>query len=115
MALFLLELLDGYVRLAIVNEMHLKELEMRGPDFSRKPNENEIEALKNVLTLYDKNSDKKELVLKAFMEKFNKRTALKKIYEFWSKIPRAIEITPIGRVLAHANAQRCDKSIPDFT
>ena len=109
------ELLDGYVRLAIVNEMHLKELEMRGPNFSRKPNENEIEALRNVLTLYDKNTDKKELVLKAFMEEFNKRAALKKIYEFWSKIPRAIEITPIGRVLAHANAQRCDKSIPDFT
>jgi len=109
------ELLEGYVRLAIVNELHIKELEMRGPNFSRKPNENEIEALKNVLTLYDKSAEKKEQVSKAFMEEFNRRTSLKKIYEFWNKIPRAFEITPIGRVLAHANAQRCDNRIPDFT
>ena len=109
------ELLEGYVRLPVANKLRIKELEMIGPNFSREANNNEIDAFEKVLTLYDSSNEKKELVTKVFMEEIKSRKALKKIYEFWNKIPRAIEITPIGRVLAHANAQRCDSGIPDFT
>ena len=34
------------------------------------------------------------------------------IAKWWNEIPMAFDITAVGTVLAHANAQRCDSSIP---
>ena len=47
-----------------------------------------------------------------FMEEWNKRTNLKILREWWDNINVSIELTSVGKVLAHANAQRCDKRLP---
>lgn len=109
------ELLEGYVRLAIANELQIEKIAVIEPDASRQLNEKEKDALKAVLALYELSDQKKQQVLSSFMKEFKQREALKKVVEFWSQIPRGIELTPIGRVLAHANAQRYDDGIPDFT
>lgn len=46
------------------------------------------------------------------MDEWKKRKALASLCEWWDSIPILFEITAVGKVLAHSNAQRCDKSIP---
>ena len=46
------------------------------------------------------------------MEEWNKRTNLKILREWWDNIKFSMQLTSVGKVLAHANAQRCDESLP---
>ena len=46
------------------------------------------------------------------MEEWDKRPNLKILREWWDLIPTSFEITSVGNVLAHSNAQRCDKNLP---
>jgi hypothetical protein len=46
------------------------------------------------------------------MEEWNKRKYLRVLREWWDGIDANVQVTSVGKVLAHANAQRCDKSLP---
>ena len=70
------------------------------------------DALMNIYDLYDNNEELKKKVVERFMDEWKKRKALASLCEWWDSIPILFEITAVGKVLAHSNAQRCDKSIP---
>jgi hypothetical protein len=46
------------------------------------------------------------------MEEWNKLPNLNKLREWWDNINIRIQLTSVGKVLAHSNAQRCDKNLP---
>ena len=114
------ELLDGYVRLPICAKTFIDslglinrkvvngQLEERHFELSRE----QKDVLGNIYDLYDNNEELKKKVVEKFMVEWQKRKALAYLCEWWNSIPNIFEITAVGKVLAHSNAQRCDKSIP---
>lgn len=115
------ELNPNYVRLSLANKRQIDSVyvEREDPTNQRKLRENLNEKQKNALIsiydLYSKNSAIKEKNLEKFMEEWDRLPNLKKLREWWDSIKASVQITSVGRVLAHANAQRCDKQIPPLT
>lgn len=70
------------------------------------------QAVRSVIELYSKDSNLMTKVRKTFMDEWMKRPNLNKLKLWWDKLPYAFSITSVGKVLAHANAQRCDKTLP---
>jgi len=114
------ELLDGYVRLPICTKTFIDslklvnmkvvngQLEKRHYELSKE----QKNVLEEVFDLYDTNEELKKKVVDRFMSEWKKRKALASLCEWWDSIPIVFQITAVGKVLAHSNAQRCDKSIP---
>jgi hypothetical protein len=69
-------------------------------------------ALISVYDLYDNNTDAKTKNIISLGENMDKRKNIYLIKEWWNNLKTGFEITSVGRVLAHSNAQRCDKSLP---
>lgn len=69
-------------------------------------------ALKSIYDLYKKDASLKQTNIKVFMEEIDKRPNLKTLREWWDNINNSIQLTSVGKVLAHSNAQRCDKNLP---
>ena len=116
------ELLDGYVRLPVVDQedIHqmriMKQLNVNGQIITE-PIDLSIQqknALEKVYGLYEKNDTLKKELSKNFMEEWKKRKSLKVLQEWWDNITVPFDITSVGTVLAHANAQRCDHTIPSL-
>lgn len=114
------QLLEGYVRLSIVNLKsidNMKLLQIIQPSSIRWDDitENQKSALKKVYELYSTDAEEKSRILQIFMDEWNKRAGLNKLREWWdSNTSQSIQITSVGRVLAHSNAQRCDNSLPSL-
>ena len=71
-------------------------------------------AIKSICDLYEKDDNVKQQNIKRFMEVWDKMPNLKVLQEWWDNINTSFQITSVGRVLAHSNAQRCDKSLPSL-
>lgn len=69
-------------------------------------------AIKSIYGLYSNDSNKKQNNIASFMNEWEKRPNLKIIRKWWDNLPTSFTITAVGKVLAHSNAQRCDKSLP---
>lgn len=114
------ELLDGYVRLPTSDQNSISKIIIpcitgSPPVVSaRKVNDPEMVALNKVWALYSDDSKLKTQVRNEFMQRWDTYQALQVIHTWWDNIPHSFTITPIGKVLAHANAQRYNKSVPDF-
>lgn len=113
------ELLNGYVRLSVSDQASIKE--MRLPILiqnnvltTRKMNEKEINILNKIWNLYSNDATKKNSVKQVFMQKWDEYESLHKVHLWWNDLPHSFTITPIGKVLAHANAQRYNKRIPNI-
>ena len=104
------ELLDGYVRLPICAKIFIDSLQFEEQYF--KLSREQKDALVSVYDLSDNNEEIKKKVVERFMDEWMKRKALASLCKWWDSIPIIFQITAVGNVLAHANAQRCDKSIP---
>lgn len=74
--------------------------------------EKQKEAIYSVYDLYDKDVNIKTENTRVFMESWDKRANLKALKNWWNNLNIGIEITSVGRVLAHSNAQRCDNNLP---
>ncbi|EGR0901433.1 TPA: LPO_1073/Vpar_1526 family protein [Vibrio parahaemolyticus] len=70
------------------------------------------EAIQSIYDLYENNPTKRQANIKAFMGEWDKRANLKVLREWWEKIGFSFQITSVGKVLAHSNAQRCKKDLP---
>ena len=111
------ELNNEYVRLSIVNEAQIDDLQLDMINIKnlqllkRQLSSEEKDILHQVYSMYDKNTSKDE-INRFFTSEIEKRPNLCKIKNWIEKIPKSFNITPIGRVLAHANAQRCNKEFP---
>lgn len=120
------ELIDNYVRLPIVNKNAIKHFNMYPcvpindipngilEGCTRKITEKEIAILESIWNLYTKDTDVKSKVVTAFMSEWNSYPSLQKLCTWWNSLPYAFTITHVGTVLAHTNARRCDKNIPEL-
>lgn len=105
------ELLEGYVRLITTNKESLESInEQIGQ--SAEISDEQKSILEKIYDLYNKGEEQKKIVANNFSIEWKKRKTLNMLLEWWNDIPMAFNITSVGNVLAHANAQRCDNSIP---
>lgn len=116
------ELLDGYVRLPVVQKDEIENLKVsqkkvlngKVTRIKRKVNEKEVTALEEVWDLYSTDEDANRTVISAFMDEWDGYPSLKKLHSWWDSIPVSFNITPVGVALAYTNARRCDKDIPEL-
>jgi hypothetical protein len=118
------ELRDGYVRLQIISVNRLdivlinriQPFNLNGTivnlPISNRLTDAQIQAVNDIFALYTNDAQKRTENITAFMAEWDKRDSLKRLHEWWDNIPASITINAVGRVLAHANAQRCDPNLP---
>ena len=111
-------LLDNYVLIPVMDEERidaLKQSVMSNGNVVQVPiSEEQKQVLHKIFLMYDKSPEMMTKVKKTFMEKIDSYDAVKTVREWWNSIPHAVTVTAVGRILAHANAKRCDPSLPDL-
>lgn len=81
-------------------------------DVQKKLSEEQKQAIKSIYELYSKDGNIRSNNVNSFMSEWDKRSNLKTLREWWDNISTSFTITSVGKVLAHSNAQRCDKNLP---
>jgi hypothetical protein len=103
----------GYVRMEIPQKESIDSMKrIFHPNVTIPLSETDKTTLKEIFSMYNNDSNLIQNVKQRFVEEWNKRESLRKLNEWWNDIPNSITITEVGKVLAHANAQRCDNSLP---
>lgn len=106
--------LEGYVYLPIYNKDAIRNMEFVNANGRRNLNEKEVDALYSIWDMYDTDDQLQDEVNKKFMDMWDSFEALKTVRIWWENISRGFSITSVGKVLAHTNAKRCDKGLPDL-
>lgn len=111
------ELNGGYVRLPVRDQNLIANISLISIDHGRIVSQREItpqevEALNKIWKLYLTDSKLAKQVKHTFMEKWDSYDTLRLIRMWWEALPHSFTITPIGKVLAHANAQRYCSKVP---
>lgn len=70
------------------------------------------DTISSIYELYKQDENIKQENIKTFMIEWDKRQNLKVLKEWWNSFENSIQVTSVGKVLAHSNAQRCDKNLP---
>lgn len=117
----------GYMRLDIAHRLEIQNLNIfyhkiingMVEEYTQLISDDQKQALHFIYKLYEQgnNSEKQDLkehISRRFMEEWDKRPHLRMLREWWDTIPAAFQITTVGKVLAHANAQRCEKNLPSL-
>ena len=105
------ELLDGYVRipLAKLEDFQSLKVNRRIEGIGIRPVElidKEKIALEKICNMYSNDMNLKKEVTKNFIALCASYTNIKQVSEWWNSLKTSFTITPIGNVLAHANAKR---------
>jgi hypothetical protein len=74
--------------------------------------EEQKNAMRAIYELYKQDETVKQENIKVFMQEWDKRQNLKTLREWWDSMHTNIQLTSVGKVLAHSNAQRRDKTLP---
>ena len=106
--------LDDYVRLEIGNLDDINSLSIFNNLGTRSINQREIEALRDVINLYEKNVDLQNKMKERFMNLIDEHEPLKTLQEWWNSISGAFSITGVGKIIAYINAKRCIPELPDI-
>lgn len=106
--------LDDYVRLEIGNLDDINSLSIFNNLGTRSINQREIEALRDVINLYEKNVDLQDKVKERFMNLIDEHEPLKTLQKWWNSISGAFSITGVGKIIAYINAKRCIPELPDI-
>ncbi|MBF8161196.1 hypothetical protein IVE04_08540 [Pseudomonas mendocina] len=69
-------------------------------------------AMYSIYDLYMQDSNIRQANIDTLMKDWDERPSLKALRDWWDSIPASLTITSAGKVLAHANAQRCDNTLP---
>ena len=115
---------ENYVRLQITKEDDIDKLEWKfstnigipplASTIHKPLTKEQKETLHKIYSMYDNKSE----LINSFKEKFykemEKRESLNLIQEWWNKIPRAFDVTAIGKALAYANLKRLSPNIPEM-
>ena len=103
-------LVENHIRINVVNRAKLVDMLIS----------NQQDKVNNLLNqmydLYDKSPEKMEMANKKFCSIVQEYPNLQKVKNWWDNnmIDCGINITPIGKVLAHTNAKCLDNNIPDL-
>ena len=116
------QLLDGYVKLPVVNKDAIKDISLirsttnsgNAVAISRAVNEREISVLCTIWDLYTNDNVAESKAKTEFMDLWDSYPALNKLHHWWDGLANGFTITHVGTVLAHTNARRCDNSIPEL-
>lgn len=118
------ELRQGFVRLRITNINKLETISISKEELvtiegqqhlipiRRRLNKEQQDAFKSIHELYNTDASLREENIEVFMDMWNSFESLRIMRGWWDAIPRSFETTYVGKVLAHANAQRCDPTLP---
>ena len=112
------ELNDGYVRLALVEKENIENLKRiftdssNGCETKEMLSDEEKDILYKVYEMYEKNEVLSNSIKNKLKNQIKTKLNLLKIIEWMGKIKPSFVITPIGRVLAHANAQKLEEGFP---
>lgn len=107
-------LLDGFVRLPIVNKNNISDIIVTCGNIQRELKNEEKEAIEKVLQMYVKDKELQQLVNTKFLDLLDSYESIKKVHKWWDTIPKAFEMTKIGTILAYTNAKRCEENLPDL-
>lgn len=116
------ELNTDYIRLNIFNKKDIDTLKLTHQisfnghtiPLESPLTDTEKNAIRSIYDLYKQDVEIRQENVNKFMEEWNKRANLKILREWWNNIEVSIQLTSVGKVLAHANAQRCDESLPSL-
>lgn len=75
----------------------------------------QLAAIDSIYDLYSEDNSLRQNNINSLMSEWEKRPNLKALREWWDDIPVALTITSVGKVLAHSNAQRCNKDLPPLS
>lgn len=111
---------SDFIRLCIRSIKSIDELSLvhtilhdgRLTHVQEKLSEDQEQAIKSIYELYSKDGTIRQNNVSSFMNEWDKRPNLKTLREWWDNIPTGFTVTSVGKVLAHSNAQRCDRSLP---
>ncbi len=116
------ELNPGYLRINVVNKVQLHSLsfEYPVPNKDGRPvqkikfeiDKSQIKALESIFDLNKKSTSLRNTIINRFMNKWDEYPSLSKLKLWWDSIPYGVQITSVGRALAHSNAKRIDKNLP---
>lgn len=76
--------------------------------------EEQKQAMRKIYSLYTKDHNILQEIKSKFLTEILNRKNLATVREWWNNIPLHFKITAVGKVLAHANAKRCDDTLPDL-
>ena len=113
-------LLNEYALLPVIQEQNIDHLSQNlisvvdGSVTQIPITEDQKQTLHKIYSMYDKSGDLQNKVKDAFITKLDSYESIKTVRSWWNSIPQAINVTSVGRVLAHVNAKRCDPSLPDL-
>ncbi len=109
-------LLQDYMRINIGNYEAIDSLKLvyliDGNSIPLPFSEQQKTAIRSITEMYVKDSKLKNDVEESFVSEWDKRKNLALLRRWLEKIPISFSITSVGKVLAHANAQRCDSKLP---
>ena len=116
------ELLPNYVKLPAANKNAIRDFDRTSTKVVNgiavedlEPlSENDISVLETIWELYETDTDITHKAITAFMLEWDSHPSLKTLHTWWNSLPHAFGITHVGTVLAHTNARRCDKRIPEL-
>lgn len=108
------ECFEGYVRLPVIEKAAINNLSVINADGYRDINDFEKKTLDSIWELYDKDVQKVAEANRNFIKLWDSFEILKILHDWWNVIPYSFSITQVGTILAHTNAKRCDKGVPDL-
>lgn len=117
------ELNNEFVRIRVRNKRSIEALEIREIIIlneqtvrkTTKVSKVHKEALDSIYDMYVQDAQLKSANVASLMDHFDRRASLNTLNKWWSELNVAIQLTSVGRVLAHSNAQRCDSNLPPFS
>ena len=110
----------GFLRISVPNRQQISSLNIQhqinhGGNIITIPvplSDDQKNAINSIYDLYKQDGNIRSENIQKFMEEWDKRPNLKVLKEWWDNIGTSFQITSVGKVLAHSNAQRCDKNLP---
>lgn len=107
---------EGYVRINISSPKDIDDLSLHnnfaGQTIVIPLNESQKNALKLIRDLYSKETQLLQQMETWVSEQWNSFKYLNQFSEWWKQLPISFDMTAAGMVLANANANRIDSSIP---
>lgn len=111
------ELNNDYVRLIAIDEENIDTLQLsrqleNGTTISIPFNDGQKDVLKRIMALYEGEVNLKEDFKNRFIAKMREFHNLMKVMDWWDANTTFFELTIVGKILANANANKCDARIP---
>lgn len=111
-------LLDGYVIISVMRKESINDLQLIRNNgifpVTTALTESQKECLYKIFDSYEKDAKYIKLIRDNFITKLDSFSNIKKCRKFWNGIKCAINVTSVGRALAHVNAKHYDSTLPDL-